>query len=242
MDTKISFIIPAYNEEKYIGKTLSKLKEIKEKEYENLEIIVVENGSTDRTYEIAKQYADADNSFKTIHLDNASAAIAINFGAKNATGEILILMDADTYPLEGAVSEIARKFEKGNGEVVSVCTYVKTRSSFINNFLFALSSELAYFSSKINIPLFYTICVAYRKDTFEQLDGLKENFVTAYDLDLSQRASKLGKCVFARKANVFTSPRRIEKGGTAHTILYHLKNFIKFSIYKKPSDDYTAYR
>ncbi len=240
MDKKISIIIPAYNEEKYIKTTLSKLKEIKEKEYKNLEIIVAENGSTDRTYEIAKQYADADKNFKVFHLDKASAAIATNFGAKQATGEILILMDADTYPLNRAISEIAKKFEYNN--VVSVCTYVKTNSSNVNNMLFYLSSELAYLSSKIGIPLFYTICVAYRKDIFEQLNGLKENFVTAYDLDLSKRASKFGKCVFARKANVFTSARRVEKGGTANIIMYHLKNFIKFSIYKKPSDDYKPYR
>ncbi len=240
MDKKISIIIPAYNEEKYIGTTLSKLKEIKEKEYKNLEVIVAENGSTDRTYEIAKQYADADRNFKVFHLGKASAAIATNFGAKNATGEILILMDADTFPLDRAISEIAEKFEDNN--IVSVCTYVKTNSSTVNNLLFSLSSELAYLSSKIGIPLFYTICVAYRKDIFEQLNGLKENFVTAYDLDLSKRASKFGKCVFARKANVFTSPRRVEKGGTANIIMYHLKNFIKFSIYKKPSDDYEPYR
>ncbi|PIN66637.1 MAG: hypothetical protein CO124_01890, partial [Candidatus Huberarchaeum crystalense] len=50
---KISIIIPAYNEEKYIRETLSKLKEIKNNEYKNLEVIVVENGSTDKTYEIA---------------------------------------------------------------------------------------------------------------------------------------------------------------------------------------------
>ncbi|MDI6730620.1 MAG: glycosyltransferase family 2 protein [Candidatus Altarchaeum sp.] len=241
MDKKISIVIPAYNEEKYIETTLSKLKEIRNKEYENLEVIVAENGSIDRTYEIAKQYADRDKNFKAFHLDKASAAIATNFGAKNATGEILILMDADTYPLDGAISEIAEKFEKNNN-VVNVCTYVKTNSSTVNNLLFSLSSELAYLSSKINHPLFYTICVAYRKDIFEQLNGLKENFVTAYDLDLSKRASKFGKCVFARKANVFTSARRVEKGGTANIIMYHLKNFIKFFIYKKPSDDYKPYR
>lgn len=237
---KISIIIPAYNEEKYIETALSKLKEIKEREYKNLEVIVVENGSTDETYKIAKRYADEDKNFKVFHLGKASAAIATNFGAKKASGEILILMDADTYPLNGTISEIARKFE--DKEVVSVCTYLKTNSSIINNLLFSLSSELAYLSSKIGVPLFYTICVAYRKDVFEKLNGLKENFVTAYDLDLSKRASKFGKCVFARKANVFTSPRRIEKGGTLNVVMFHLKNFIKFSFYKKPAEEYEAYR
>jgi len=240
MNKKISIIIPAYNEEKYIEKTLTKLKEIKEKEYKNLEIIVVENGSTDRTYEIAKKYENMDNSFKVFHLDKASAAIATNFGAKQASGEILILMDADTYPLNNAITEIAKKFEDKN--VVSVCAYIKTNSSIINNLLFSLSAELAYLSSKINKPLFYSICVAYRKDIFEKLNGFKENFVTAYDLDLSIRASRIGKCVFARRANVFTSPRRVEKGGTINIVLYHLKNFIKFSIYRQPSEDYKPYR
>ncbi|NCT01468.1 MAG: glycosyltransferase family 2 protein, partial [Candidatus Altarchaeum sp. CG03_land_8_20_14_0_80_32_618] len=46
MGKKISIVIPAYNEEKYIKETSSKLKEIKNNEYKNLEVIVVENGST----------------------------------------------------------------------------------------------------------------------------------------------------------------------------------------------------
>lgn len=110
MDKKISIIIPAYNEEKYIETTLSKLKAIKENEYENLKVIVSENGSTDRTYEIAKRYADANKNFKAFHFGKASATIATNFGAKNAIGKILILMDADTYPLAWAMSEISKEF------------------------------------------------------------------------------------------------------------------------------------
>jgi len=149
-------------------------------------------------------------------------------------------MDADTYPLDGAITEISKKFEDEN--VVSVCTYLKTNGSLSTHFSYNMSSELAWLSSKIQYPLFYGACVGYRKDVFEKLKGFNENFVTSQDLDLSKRASKFGKCVFARKSNVMTSPRRVEKGGTTNAILFHLINFFNFIIFKKPTDKYVPIR
>ncbi|PKM83163.1 MAG: glycosyl transferase, partial [Firmicutes bacterium HGW-Firmicutes-13] len=84
---KISIIIPAYNEEKLIGETLESLKDLTEIK----EIIVVNDGSSDRTGEIARQYK-----VKVVDLpQNKGKGEAVQEGISQATSEIIALIDAD---------------------------------------------------------------------------------------------------------------------------------------------------
>ena len=92
----ISVVIPAYNEEKYLEKTLNRLPK-------NLELIVVCNGCTDKTAQIAKKYA------KVISISDKNVSKARNLGAKNSSGKILIFLDADTcFISEKSFSEIEK--------------------------------------------------------------------------------------------------------------------------------------
>ena len=100
---KVSIIIPAKNEEKYLFKTLTYLLRIKEKEYSNLEIIVGVSPSIDRTKEIAQKYAD-----KAVEV-GLGPSKARNEAFLHSTGEIIIFLDADSIPLPGTISEIAKK-------------------------------------------------------------------------------------------------------------------------------------
>lgn len=83
----LSIIIPACNEEKYIGKTL---KALKEQRYSDFEVIVVCNGCTDKTEEIAKSFTD-----KVIVVKERGVSRARNQGAKLAKGSKLVFLDAD---------------------------------------------------------------------------------------------------------------------------------------------------
>lgn len=84
----LSIIIPAYNEERDIGKCL---KSLENQSYKKFEIIVVDDGSTDKTREIVKNF----KKIKLLKQKHKGPGEARNFGAKNARGEILILLDAD---------------------------------------------------------------------------------------------------------------------------------------------------
>lgn len=89
---KISVIIPAYNEEKYINQCLSSLfKQTKRP----LEIIVVDDGSTDRTSEILKELSAGNPQLVTLKQRHCGPAKARNLGAKKARGNILVFPDAD---------------------------------------------------------------------------------------------------------------------------------------------------
>lgn len=97
---KISVIVPAYNEEKYIEDTLIS---IKNNTYKNKEIIIVANGCSDNTVNIAKNYSD-----KIIEINEKNVSKARNIGAENATGDILIFIDADTVLKKNVLSKIIK--------------------------------------------------------------------------------------------------------------------------------------
>ena len=90
---KVSVIIPTYNEEKDIADCL---KSLKKQSYHKLEVILVDDGSTDNTLEIAKKTAKTNKLIiKTLKQDHGGPGKARNLGAKKANGEILVFVDSD---------------------------------------------------------------------------------------------------------------------------------------------------
>ncbi len=92
MNEKISIIIPAYNASKYITRTLDS---ICNQTYKNLEIIVVDDGSSDNTLEICKKQSEKDNRIKVFHKENEGVTLARDMGISMATGKFIGFVDAD---------------------------------------------------------------------------------------------------------------------------------------------------
>ncbi|MBI3485820.1 glycosyltransferase family 2 protein [Candidatus Daviesbacteria bacterium] len=89
---KVSVVIPTFNEEKAIADCLEALFK---QTYKNLEIIVVNDGSTDKTLEILSKFKNENPKVKVLTQKHLGAGLARNLGAKNAEGEILVFVDAD---------------------------------------------------------------------------------------------------------------------------------------------------
>ena len=104
---KISVIIPAHNEEKYIEKTLESVKKQNFSEYE---VIVVANGCTDNTEEKVKKYQN--KTLRLLSLPKANVSVARNAGALNAQGELLVFLDADTTLTADALQTISQCFKE----------------------------------------------------------------------------------------------------------------------------------
>lgn len=90
----ISVIVPVYNVEKYLKRCLES---IVNQTYKDLEIILVDDGSTDSSLQICEEYAEIDKRIKTIHQENNGAASARNTGIENSTGEYIAFVDSDDY-------------------------------------------------------------------------------------------------------------------------------------------------
>jgi biofilm PGA synthesis N-glycosyltransferase PgaC len=106
---KISIIIPAYNEEVTISSCINSMLKLN---YPSYEIIVVDDGSIDNTFIKASQFND--KGVKTIRQNNTGKPGAINTGIKNASGKIVITVDADSKLHPDALTWISRRFSRNH--------------------------------------------------------------------------------------------------------------------------------
>lgn len=94
MDNKISVIIPVYQVAKFLPRCIES---VRNQDHNNLEIILIDDGSTDGSGAICDYYAAEDSRIRVIHQENAGAAAAKNAGLKIATGEYLSFVDSDDF-------------------------------------------------------------------------------------------------------------------------------------------------
>jgi glycosyltransferase involved in cell wall biosynthesis len=91
---KISVIVPIFNTEKYLERCIES---ILSQTYSDFEVILVDDGSTDSSLEIAERYAKADTRVKVLHKENGGSSSARNLGIKNAAGDYFSFIDSDDY-------------------------------------------------------------------------------------------------------------------------------------------------
>ena len=229
---KISVIIPTYKEEKYIKKTLES---VNKQTYPNFETIVVDSNSPDKTREIAKKHADI-----VINLKERGISKGRNVGARASTGEILLFLDADTILKPNFLKHISHLFRMGGN--VGASGYVKTTGKITDRLIYSLCSEVAWVLSKIRQPRFYGMCIAVRKKTYNKIGGFNEKLQTAEDMEFTKEMNRHGRCILNRNAVAFTSPRRVAGMGTVNAIMFHAKNFVTYSLFKKAEKDYPVTR
>ena len=99
----VSVIIPVYDVEPYLRRCLDS---VVNQTYKNLEIILVDDGSTDSSPEICDEYAGADSRIIVIHKENGGQAEARNKGIEAATGEYITFVDADDYISSSYVNDL----------------------------------------------------------------------------------------------------------------------------------------
>ena len=138
---KISIIIPVYNVEKYIGICLESLVN---QSYKNIEIIVVDDGSTDDSMKVIKSYEKKyPKLIKALSEKNAGPSSARNLGLKNATGDYISFVDSDDYIDNNCYEIISNKLKEHDYDVVVFNHYyefednTKPGSSKINHDMFS---------------------------------------------------------------------------------------------------------
>lgn len=113
----VSIIIPVYNVEKYIVECLES---VVNQTYENLEIILVNDGSTDNSKEICLEYAQRDQRIKLYSKENGGLSSARNYGLSKVTGNYVFFLDSDDYLVTDTIENLLNMLINTNADVSSV--------------------------------------------------------------------------------------------------------------------------
>ena len=123
----ITVIVPIYNVENYLKKCLNS---IINQQYKKLEILLIDDGSTDLSGKIADEYAAKDNRIKVVHKKNGGLSDARNYGLKIMTGEYVTFIDSDDYVTEDYVSYMYGLLEKTDFKApLALCSLINVYSS-----------------------------------------------------------------------------------------------------------------
>jgi len=230
MKTRISVVIPAYNEEKYIDTCLKCIfnQTIDKKLYEV--IVVVRKDTNDKTVEIAKKYP-----VQIIYV-NGGVGEARYKGYKNAKGDIFAGTDADTQVSRQWLEVIMDTFNDPNIVSVRGPILLTNDSSLMHKIAFKLSYTLYDLIGSLEGKVYIAgNNFAVRKTAYNQAGGFNPNLKSGEDTDLTRKICKYGKTVVNKQMIVHTSPRRIQEG-YARSFFRYVKIFIFLKIGKLPPD------
>ncbi|MFF0991173.1 bifunctional polysaccharide deacetylase/glycosyltransferase family 2 protein [Kocuria nitroreducens] len=196
----VSVILPVYNEEPVVERTLSALAA---SDYPNLEVIAVDDGSTDNTLAILRNYATRWPTLRVLTQPNAGKSIASNHGIMTARGEIIVTLDGDTLFEPQTVRMFARHFYDPTGKrpVGAVAGHVKVGN---RTGILTMWQSLEYISGICVTRMAESVagaisivpgaCAAWRKDALQAAGGYSHDTL-AEDADLTMTLQKLGYAV-----------------------------------------------
>ena len=184
---RVSIVVPALDEEEHIARCLESLRH----QGVPVEIVVVDNGSTDRTVEIAERYAD-----RVLVVPKAPLGIVRNRGVEVSTGDIIVSVDADCVAPEGWLERVLSHFD--DPEVVAVGGPVRPLSEGE-----AERRYCEFLNGLLSLGLLSGANMAYRRSAWESVGGYRP-LRRGEDWDLSLRLRSVGRVVYDPDAFVYT--------------------------------------
>ncbi len=230
---KLSIIIPTLEEEKVIGKILKSLQELRGPQ---CEIIISDGHSSDRTVDIAKEYADK----VIVHDGKTRQTIAggRNAGAKVAVGDYIVFIDADVeiYDVSKFFAR-AESFFDTNQKIVGLTANVRIMKEFetiadrLNfdfiNFIHRLANNV------LGIGMAIGEFQMVRRSVFNSIGGYNEKIVVGEDQEFFRRLSKMGKTILPKDLTIYHTGRRIHKLGWFHIWVAWMKDGLVVTFFNK---------
>lgn len=140
----ISIIIPVYNAEDYMERCINS---VIDQTYQDIEIILIDDGSNDRSGKICDKYQMIDNRVKVIHKENQGVSAARNTGIDIATGDFIGFVDADDY-IEKDMYEYLYKIINQNNADIAICNYDNVNDNFHSSLGSYMSKNMIMKSSE----------------------------------------------------------------------------------------------
>jgi glycosyltransferase involved in cell wall biosynthesis len=212
-DPLVSIIIPTYNSEKTISRCLES---IKNQSYKNIEVIVVDKFSKDRTVEIAKRFG------AQVFLKGPERSSQVNFGVKKARGKYIYRVDSDFVLEPTVVEEAVRKCENENYDAICIHNTSDPTISFWSKIRKFERDFYKY--DELNVAARF-----FRKEVFEAIGGYNESLIAGEDYDLHNRllknGFKIGRIITAQEIHI-GEPKSLWEVAKKH--YYYGKSIEKF--------------
>jgi cellulose synthase/poly-beta-1,6-N-acetylglucosamine synthase-like glycosyltransferase len=188
----ISVLVPAWNEEETIQKTIEAIYEI---DYKLTEVIVINDGSTDKTAEIVKRLQKKYDSLKIINKKNSGKGDSLNQGIKIAKGELVVVVDADSYPAKDSFGKMVGFFEdKSVGG--ATCIFIPRNNKKLFEKLQDVEYHVIAFTRKLlgYLGAIYVTpgpLAMYRKTALNKIGGFDSKNMTE-DIEIAWSLTKHG--------------------------------------------------
>ena len=233
---KLSFVIPAYNEEQYVGDCLEAILKEKSTAPCDVEIIVVNNASTDTTGEVARKYSGV-----TV-VDEPKKGIVTRAAPDSwpSTGDLIANIDADTRITPGWIKKVVSEFSKDDKLVALSGPFVFYDLSqrpllhavfLLLGFFFISSSAIVLHVGSILQGGNFVV----RRDALEKIGGF-DTSINFYgeDTDVARRLNKVGNVKFTFDFPASSSGRRLAKEGGLGTAFRYTMNIFWITFFKRP--------
>jgi len=184
---EVSIVMPAYNEENNIEKTVVKCSNVLNSTKLSTEIIVVEDGSKDRTKEILENLKKSiPNLIVVIHEKNMGYGRAVSDGIKAATGKYLMTLDSDGQFDIGQFPIFLEKIKEGAGIVTGY--RIKKKDTFLKVLANTVLNNLVKYSFKINVKDINCSFRLYEKSLFDKISMEASHFILPTEILLKANA------------------------------------------------------
>ncbi len=195
----VSIITPTYNHERFIGDCIQS---VLNQTYPNWEQIIIDDGSTDRTGEIVKQWIRRDARIRYLkHSENKGPAAARNTGIKYSQGSIIALLDADDVWLNQKLEIQLEELRKGADFVYADAFLFNDKNVFLNRTYWEEVKTTPCKGGKCLVSLFRknvmspTSSFFFKKQIFEEIGGFNEHLKSSEDYDFCLRGVSKGYSV-----------------------------------------------
>ena len=234
---KLSFVIPAYNEEDLIGQCLDSILKQTAGRPDDIEIIVVNNASTDRTRAVASSFPGV------IVVDEPQKGIvhARRAGFLASSSDLIANIDADTMLTPGWIDKVLKEFSENQNLVALSGPYIYYDLSKSHNFLIRVYYYIGYLSYIVNHFVLHMGAMLQggnfilKRSALEKIGGFDTNIIFyGEDTDIARRIQKVGRVKFTFKLPMYTSGRRLKKEGILTMALRYPINYIWVTIFKRP--------
>lgn len=233
---KLSFVIPAYNEEDHIKACLLSIAE-QTKGSPDFEIIVVNNASHDRTKEIALSVPGV----KVVDEPKKGLTRARKAGYLAARADLVANIDADTMLTPRWLDKVVQSFESNKNLVALSGPFIYYDLPVITGFFVRFFYYLGTFWGAIFHYFFDFGAMLQggnfiiKKSAFDQVGGFNEDIeFYGEDTDVARRISQAGEVVFSYRLPIYASGRRLSQEGVIVTGIKYAVNFIWMIVFKRP--------